>query len=692
MAETPDTDHFGLTRVGEGEQLSKNGFAALDLDRVTLDDILHALTQHTHSAEPRLADPAGAPSLIGRPTGGTLPPNTTLYYKISYLDKWGLETAGSSEASITTSGALPSPSAISATLETSGGVLGAGLYAYVATFATASGGETTPGPRTEVRIETPDQSTGPSNRLRIVLPDRPPGAVMTRVYRSRPGQTQYYFLFETDAMTFYDDGSINEDSTVTIPGFNSTNSANSVEVTVPGGALPPGVHGWKLYRSVTPGTYSGFNLVHVVVEGTTETSNDIRTSWMDVGAALQRGEPRQISATISGGSAVSLSEIGGRFPLSATPRGARLWSPFVPGTVTMEKVYARFRSPVPISPTAISAYFLGAPVTDPLGSQVAFRVVDSEGKYAVMSTDGSNGNYYVARFPITDGGTFEAEKGNRSATGVVPIVTDLGASNGQAVELNAQNEFVEVELGTLDPGRYRGYVRLKNTLAGTPPQNDVVITLLNSVTSAIVAEASYTVAHTDGVEFLEVGDLLFRPPLNGATPAEIGPVKIRVSKAFVEPANYLVDAFRYEAELQSLAAGDITLLATVGDIPNKDYATAIPPDAAHIAFQETHALVIQGQSNTAVVTAVTSDNLAIEMTASVDQPWLTVTPVTGNAATQAFTLTVDFATLNPGTRTEATLTVANGGATPTHIAGKITIVALTPPSVRGSDVNISVAY
>lgn len=687
MAETPDTDHFGLTRVGEGEQLSKNGFAALDLDRVTLDDLLHALSQHTHSAEPRLANPAGAPSLIGRPTGGTLPPNTTLYYRIAYIDKWGLETAGSSEASITTSGALPSPSAISATLETSGGTLGTGLYAYVATFATASGGETVPGPRTEARIET-----GATNRLRIVLPDRPPGAATVRIYRSRPGQTQYYFLFETDAMTFYDDGSITEDSTVTIPGFNSTNSANSVEVIVPGGALPPGVHGWKLYRSVTPGTYSGFNLVHVVVEGTTETSNDIRTSWMDVGAALQRGEPRQISATISGGAAVNLSQVGGRFPLEAAPRGVRSWDPFIPGAVTMERVYARFRSPVDISPTAISAYFLAAPNTSPTGSQVALRVHDSTGKFVSLSTDGTNGNYYVARFPITNAGTFEAEKGNRSATGVVPIVTDLGASNGQAVELNDINEFVEVDLGTLDPGRYRGFVRIRNTVGGTAPLDDVTITLLNSTTSAVVAEKTYTVTRLADDTFIEIGGLIFRPPLNGATPAEIGPIKMRVSKSTANPATYLVDTLRYEAELQSLKAGDITLVATVGDLPNQDYAPAAVPNAPHIAFNETHALIIKGRHTSATVTAKTSNNVAIEMFASTDQPWLTVTPTTANAATQTFTLTPDFTSLNPGTRNVAKLTVVNGGATPTHQAGEITVVVLTPPTVTGSDVNVSVAY
>jgi hypothetical protein len=684
VPETPDTDHFGLTRVGEGEQLSKNGFAALDLDRVTVDDMLYALSLHTHSAEPRLASPAGAPALIGRPTGGTLPPNVTLYYRISYLDKWGLETAGSSEASITTSGAINSPSAIAGTIETSGGTLTSGLYAYVATFATPSGGETVPGPRTEVRIES-----GSTNRTRLVLPDLAPGSAFVRIYRSRPGQTQYYFLFETDANNFYDDGSLTEDTTVTIPGFNSTNSANSVEVTVPGGLLPPGVFGWKLYRSVTPSTYAGFNLVHVVVEGTTETSNDIRTSWQDTGEALQRGEPRQVSSTMSGGATVELAQLGGKFPLSATPRGSRSWDPFVPGPVTMEREYARFYSSIPISPTQVSAFFLAAPNTTPTGSQVAFRVVDSLGKFVAMSTDGSNGNFYTARYPLTDVGVHEAEKGTRSATGVVPIVTDLKANNGQSVEVNDINEYVEVALGILDPGRYRAFAKVRNTTPGTtPPINDINIAVLNATTSAIIAERNYTLALLPSGDYVEIGDLPFRPPVGV-------PVKIRLSKNSADAATYLVDQFRYAAELQSLAAGFLSLVAGVGDIPDTDYPRATPPTQAHLTFDETHALVIaQGATptGTAIVTARTSDLAAVSLLVSSDQPWLTVAPAVGNASTLAITATVDFSSLNPGSRTVGTITISNGGATPTHLPGTVKIVALKAPSATGSDVNVTVHY
>lgn len=687
MPETPDTDYFGLTRVGEGESLSKNGFAALDLDRVTIDDILHALTEHSHDAAPRLADPAGSPSVTTTASGGTLPPGTTLYYRVSYLDKWGLETTASTEVAITTPGALGSPEAPAISLESTSGTLGPGLYSYVATYVTAVGGESVAGPRTEVRI-----TSGATNRLRIEIPPLTVGATAVRVYRSRPGQTQYYYLFETTDAFYYDDGVI-EDATITVPGFNSTNSANSVEVTVPGGTLPVGVFGWRLYRSVSPGSYSGFNLVHTVVEGTTETSNDIRISWVDDGSALQRGEPREVSSTIGGGQIVTLNQIAGKFPLSATPRGAKSWSPFITGTAVATTEYARMRAPLPVSPISISGFFLDPPTTSPTGSQVALRLTDNLGAFVEMLTDGTSGQYYVSTFPLTDGGTFEAESGVRSANSAVPIVTDASASNAQAVELNAASEFVEYPLGTLDPGTYLGYVRIKSTTAN-PPLNDATVDVLSG--SSVIATGLFTVGAgatpaAPAAGYANIGPVKFVvPTFGGATPTG-STIKIRVTKSSNDPATYLVDQFSYTAELVSLAAGDIRLTAEVGDIPTALYPAIARPSNPHWYFNKTHTYVRFPQPATPVpITAIamTSDMVTGMWNATSDQPWLTITPANGNGSTAVLTYTVDFNSLNPGERAVAIVTIQSAS----HQAGQMQVVALKAPSDMGANVNVMVQY
>jgi hypothetical protein len=57
------------------------------------------------------------------------------------------------------------------------------------------------------------------------------------------------------------------------------------------------VKGWRIYRSQVPGTYTGSNLVHEVVEPTTVGGSDLRNTWVDTGTALQLGAPQSNSST-----------------------------------------------------------------------------------------------------------------------------------------------------------------------------------------------------------------------------------------------------------------------------------------------------------------------------------------------------------------------------------------------------------
>src|SRR4051794_22346598 len=108
-----ETTHFGLTRVGSGETLAKNGYSFGDLDRVKLDRLLYAALTHTHSGGNAVGDPSDPPTFVVNPTGGHLPASTTFYYRVAYMDEYGLESAASPEGSVTTGDPIspgPAPS------------------------------------------------------------------------------------------------------------------------------------------------------------------------------------------------------------------------------------------------------------------------------------------------------------------------------------------------------------------------------------------------------------------------------------------------------------------------------------------------------------------------------------------------------------------------------------------------------
>ena len=143
-----------------------------------------------------------------------------------------------------------------------------------------SGGETTISSPNNVQV-----TTGTTNRIRLTLPVLPSGASGFRIYRSRPGQSQFYYLDQVTTTTYYDPANA-EDQTITSPTTNTTNSTNAITVTIPGGTIPVGCMGWKIYRALDSGGYDGNSLVHFVVEGSSDTSTDVNTTYVDTGDAL----------------------------------------------------------------------------------------------------------------------------------------------------------------------------------------------------------------------------------------------------------------------------------------------------------------------------------------------------------------------------------------------------------------------
>lgn len=557
MAE--ETVNFGFTRVGEGEDLSKNGYAALDTDRVVLDDLLAAMINHTHDASPRLGDPAAGPNLSVSTSGGVLPANTTLYYRIAYLDQWGLETTGSSEVAVTTPLGLSTPTAPAASPENTGGVLTSGQYAYSIAAVDPQGGETTASPYVSVQA-----TASGTSRIRVLLPPLPPSADHYRLYRAKPGQTAQYLLADNlTTTTFYDDGSVPEDQTITTPEVNTTGNTCSVTVNLPA-ALPSGAYSWRVYRAISPGLYDGYNLIHHVVEPTSQYAGDVRASWVDDGTELNLGIPRSSSATMGGGRTVQLSQVAGALPLSVLPRGSRSMN--VRLNPVAAGVFYKTRYPLPVIPTAITAWFGTAPsgLGGATPSRIHLRLSDSSATpvvYELVCADDTG--YYTTSFPLTVGGSFNAEEGPRQSN--TPIVSDPTAMNGQAVELNANAEYSLVSLGILDPGTYTPTVRLiESDPAFARPANDLQLqVVVLDANNAIVSTLATTNLLNTSYNKTTYTTLTGRNFTIGA-PTKVG---LAVMKMQTAAATYWIDTFTYAAILPSLAAGDLTLTCSVDGVP-----------------------------------------------------------------------------------------------------------------------------
>lgn len=553
VEQLPETDFFGLTRVGEGESISKNGYAFGDGDRVTLDTLLKALELHTHDGAASLNSPTTAPALTPNATGGSLPAATLFYYKCSFLDRFGLETAASPEASVSTQAQMSAPTPPTYAVESSGGTVLGGTYGYAVTFVTDSGGETTPSTTVDAQVVT-----GTTNRVRLDLPALPSGATRYNVYRRRPGQNVFYYLGTSTTTPFYDSGEV-EDTTITSPVFNTTNNTSSITITIPTGSIPDDVYGWKIYRTTTPGTYDSYSLVHHVVEPTTEFATDLRTTWTDAGDVLQEGAPRVRSATLSGGMAFSLDDLTGEIPLSSTARGSRMWNFMCNGTVVHNRIYAKTHIPADIKPTRLTALFQSSPSGLVGGAtptaEVIFTITDAQATpNTIQLVCSDDSGYYEATFQSVESANYEAENGIRSNVSVVPISNDSSASNGQAVELNANGEYVEIDCGNLDAGVYQFFSRLRVS-SGTA--YDLRLEAINTGDNSVLGYVDLNSTTQATVTYAEKTGPSFTAPGTAA-------VKIRVRKTSTSTSVYLIDTLRWQATgLVTLKAGLITATATL---------------------------------------------------------------------------------------------------------------------------------
>jgi len=544
-----DTENFGLTRVGQGETLAKNGYAALTTDRTFLDRVMQAMLTHSHDGGDRLTSPDQAPALTteqGDPDA-MLPGGRTYYYRYSFIDRFGLETSGSPEAAIATPPGTSAPQAPDLDHHTSGGELNAGTYSYRITYSDLQGGETTPSNAASITIYS-DQCNGQC-RIELTFEEGPAIAHCVNIYRSKQGQSRFYLLAKVEnGTTYFDDGTVTEDTTRTPPRSNTTGGQNKVEVVVP--EIPEGVTAWRLYRTQIPGNYSNSSLVHHVVETEEQSSGDLVDTWVDLGGSLSAGKPRSRSSTLPGAPTLRLDQLEGFIEVGNLPRGARSWDLFLPGDLEV-RTYGKIVAESAIDPASLSAYFL-TPV-DGIGTAwIRFILEDELGNIVDLVVD-EDGDFYRNRLPRTDQGYFEAHLGERSTQ--VAIVNDPDASEGQAAQVMVENSFVRVDLGALDAATYRAWVNIRLAEDSDPLPDDVRLRAIRASDHSPISTRVLTITN-DTYEEIAFEDFTVQQGEEVLLQME----KIEEGQVVF----YNVDYFRYEADLESLELGEITMRVDIG--------------------------------------------------------------------------------------------------------------------------------
>jgi hypothetical protein len=313
------TSRFGLTLGG----------ALTDHDKSLIDAVLAAIELHNHTGGTRLADPTGPPVGVMDVSGGSLPAGATYYYRLSYVDQFGLETAASTEAAFTT----PSPAAVPANPTVTvidGGLLSVGVYYYGLSAVDVDGNQT--------MIGVPSTATITTNNSSVNLTGRTfdAGTASYNVWRQGPRTSTFVRIGEiTDpTQVFLDNGYVPDDPlscdpTAIPPSTNATNAtslitftpADPILVAAEGGP----VKAWRLYRTTTSGAYPVNSLItEVNTTVNADGSGGLILDFTDDGtSAPLSGRPKDISETLNPSAQIvaGSSAGGGATILPPSPNG-----------------------------------------------------------------------------------------------------------------------------------------------------------------------------------------------------------------------------------------------------------------------------------------------------------------------------------------------------------------------------------
>ena len=330
---TPD---FGFNYFGAGVPGSitdEGGKYSLG-DRLLLSHILKALEGHNHKGGAKLADPTGPAALALDTVSGQLPGGLNVYYRVSYVDQFHLETAASDEAVQV----MPTPLSVPVfpilsgapldPLSTAPG-LGAGTYSYALT-ALAGPGQTPIGAPAQLSID------GLTTTVVVTFPPPQVDQDNWGVWRMGPGQSLWTLVAEVDVstLTFTDDGSVPDDPDAADPSHqppttNLTEATNAITISVPDPTVVAGtdVIAWRIYRTFASGSYAASSLLAEVSStvGSGGTGGLV-TDFIDDGTIpLQPGQPLDVSQCLIPSVAIADGGGGGGIGAVLFGDGTNVW-------------------------------------------------------------------------------------------------------------------------------------------------------------------------------------------------------------------------------------------------------------------------------------------------------------------------------------------------------------------------------
>jgi len=422
------TQHLGLNKFGAEGRLSDEGYKFSNRDRELMDSILFTLGEHAHE-QPDVSIFDGpttgtAPLLSTADTGGTLFAGRDYYYKVSYVDVNGNETASSAAGVVNTPDPIVAPEAGVLTTATTGGTLLAGTYKYTLAFFQDSGGVTTAPSRSTILIPTGTST----NTVTVPLPTLPDGADGWKIYRKSPGDIEYWLLatIASGPSTYLDDGSDDPDCTQKTPPANTTNSTNTVTITLTPSWLPldSRVVGWRIYRTSQAGSYVANSLVTTVVETLTEGGADLVITFTDIGDPMVQGIPLTQTAVPAPPPQLDASKIfdalSGVLPSSLAPLGVGSLDVFLPGTLSAQD-YHQFVPPNDLTVERIDAFYLTAPTgLTPSTDFLTLRFEDDATQDEIQSlfNDAVNQNEIQQLFNDATSGTFTLGDGTDTTSAI----------------------------------------------------------------------------------------------------------------------------------------------------------------------------------------------------------------------------------------------------------------------------------
>jgi hypothetical protein len=290
MADT--TRRFGLTVLNSPtDQLNTANYKFSDGDRTLLDHLLRvAVEAHTHTGASISVVAPGAARLVAHPTGGSLPPNATAYYRYSIVDARGQETIASATASVNTPVPASAPG-YAPRISAGSGYMEAGVYLYACSACTFDSSQETPvGP-------TASATLADYGGWYLDLPPLPTGAHFFNIYRKGPRETELKYLVTMNPAdrSFVDTGQVHTNQFRNAPVANTTYRTNSIEVNLPG-PFPLGSWTWKLFRTFDPANWD-----NSLLDWMPNTS-----VYTDDGRATRPGYPPSTSSAVGGAPKINI--------------------------------------------------------------------------------------------------------------------------------------------------------------------------------------------------------------------------------------------------------------------------------------------------------------------------------------------------------------------------------------------------